>query len=265
VAGDDLPALAVGQAGAELPVELSEVGPEPLRAGADLRRLLRLELGQPRGDRVRDRRVPQRGQPHVRVRALLGGVRHAALERHVARLEGGHGADVQRRVRRLLLDGPVDGRLEPGQVQDQVGLVEAGHLAGCQLEVVRLGPGGREVLDVRGVAGQPPGQVRQRVEGRRDVQLGASGRSGGRVLGSCGEVGGAAGQGEAEGGGQHGVSSHASTVALTTMIVKTLSHVSAARCGLTAWRPWGARIGTSPRLRTPPCGGGGCWLPRSRC
>jgi hypothetical protein len=208
VAGHELPAVARGEADPELLVEPGQLAAQLLGTLAELGRVRRAELGHPGGDRVRDRGVPQWREPDVRIEALLGRVRHTVLERHVARLEGRDGADVERGVPSLTLHGLVDRGLEAVQVQDQVGLRDASHLPGRELQVVRFGAGGREVLHVGLVPAESLGQEGQRVEGRRDVQALALTSSGGRCAGHRRAAARREGQAEDEGEERHG-GSHA--------------------------------------------------------
>ena len=111
--------------------------------------------------------------------------------------------------------GIVQGRLEAGQAQDQVGALQGEHVPGGQLQVVRLRAGGGEGLHVHLGSTDPFGHELQRVE-RSD-----------HADGSCaGVAGGAAAQQQCSGRGSserprtapttsHGNDSHSSEVGVS--------------------------------------------------
>ncbi len=170
VAGDDLAALAGLEAGAQLVVEGGQLGAQLLRALAVAVGAVRVDLGEPVGQRRADRGQALGVEPDVRVAALLGvllvlGVLLALGVLLLAQLDGRQ--HVERAVGGLLLDGLVDGGLEAGGVDDEVGLAKRADLLRRELEVVRLAAGLGEVRDLDVVAADPLGQEGVRVEAGR--------------------------------------------------------------------------------------------------
>ena len=63
----------------------------------------------------------------------------------------------------------LDRRLEAvADVEDEGSLLQAPDVARGQLEIVRLGPGRREIVDAHAASGHLLGRVRERVERRDD-------------------------------------------------------------------------------------------------
>jgi hypothetical protein len=96
--------------------------------------------------------------------------------------------------------GLVDGGLEAGLVDDEVGVADGAHLGGGELQVVGLGGRGREVVDAHQVAAHLLGHVLQGVEGRQHLQRAVVGPGARAVGGAGGECD--RGQGERGGGGE---------------------------------------------------------------
>ena len=131
----------------------------------------------------------------VLVRVLLAGVLGMLVVGLLGGTQVGHLGGVDHAcvaVRGGLSYGVVDRRLEVGEVDHDVGLGDVDGLLERDLEVVRLLAGGGERLDPGGVAGDPLGDERQRVE-RRDhggsVVVGGTRRAAPGEPGECGERG----------------------------------------------------------------------------
>ena len=151
MARHDLAACAVGEAAAVLAVERVEP------AGQARRRRLPPER---RADQPHHLGVAHRIEPHV------GIARRAPAEAALLPQLGEH---VERAALALLHRRLEAGHEAVAEVEDERGVVDGPHVGRCQLEVVRLGPGRRQVTDVGAAAGDLLRREGERVEGRHDL------------------------------------------------------------------------------------------------
>jgi hypothetical protein len=81
--------------------------------------------------------------------------------------------DVERAVRRCLLDRLVEGGLEAGDVEDEVCLADLGDLLRAEFEVMRLSTGRGQIDDLDGISAHLLCCIGQWVEARDDAQRGS--------------------------------------------------------------------------------------------
>ena len=157
VARDDLPARAALQASPVPAIERAQVSKQ--RGGGPVQR-----GAEPPHDLGEEDRI----EPDVRIGAEAGLLSFRRLKRQSLQ-------DVDDAAARLG-GGLADGRLEAvAEVQDDVGALDSADRSRRQLEVVRLGAGRREVVDLVTRSADPLGRVRQRIEGGNDRLLAARG------------------------------------------------------------------------------------------
>lgn len=171
--GHDDAALAVREALGEGGVEVGEVGDERVRGGGVGRGVVGVDVTEGVGDGRGQRGEPLRVEPEVGIERVV--VVLVVLLGVVIRTgdEVGDVGGVDHVLGVARVDGLVDGALEAGQVQDEVGLADGPNLSRGQLDVMRLGPGGRQRGDGDELAAHLLGDVLQRVEGREHLHRAA--------------------------------------------------------------------------------------------
>jgi hypothetical protein len=150
MAGDELAPRAVAQAGAVLPVEFPEAGVERRGPRRPPERC---------SDPPRDLREEDRVEPDVRIRSLRSLAEREPCERVQARPLRFPGRVLHRGLKVMR------------EVEHEVGLLQTAHRARRELDVVRLGAGRRQVLDVHFRAPDRGGGESERIEGGDDRAL----------------------------------------------------------------------------------------------
>lgn len=117
-------------------------------------------------------------------------------------LEPGRRRGVDHVLGGALLDALVDRGLEPREVDDEVGVADRTDLRGCELEVVRLGRGRREVRDVDVLPADLLDDVLERVERREHLEPTVVAAASSRAAVPGGARRDERGRGEGGGGGE---------------------------------------------------------------
>ena len=166
VRGHDLVALAIRETRLVLLVEGGKLIRVPLRVRGVGRRPLGIDTRERRRDIGDDLSHQLRVEPHVRIERL----RATVLDGLVARVDRQFVEHEQRPVGVPALGDVFQRGLEvvPHR-DDEVGVLEVVDLPGGQLEVVRLGAGGSEIVDPDIVAADLPDRLGERIEGRHDL------------------------------------------------------------------------------------------------